>query len=56
LNLDPPGLSEILTGVQDEAILAHLAGGVSVEQIVRADAVQREAVAGRSRFPLAKMA
>ena len=38
--------AEILAGIQYEAILAHLAGGVSVEQVVGADAVQGEAVAG----------
>ena len=38
--------AKILTGVQSEAVLAHLAGGVSIEQIVGAYAVQRKAVAG----------
>ena len=37
---------EVFTGIQDEAILAHLAGGVPVKKVVGADAVQREAVTG----------
>jgi hypothetical protein len=44
--LDGAAGAEVFTGVQDEAILTNLAGGVPVEQVVRASAVQREAVAG----------
>ena len=54
--LDLTAGAEILARIQDEAVLAHLTGGVSVKEIVGTDAVQREAIAEVSRCPLAKMA
>jgi hypothetical protein len=44
LNLTPR--TEAFSSAQHEAILPHLTGGISIEQVVGADAVQREAVAG----------
>src|ERR1700730_14585825 len=44
--LNGPTRAEILSSVQDESILADLAGKVSIKQIVRTGAVQGEAVAG----------
>ncbi len=41
-----PPAAEVLTGVQDEAVLSHLAGGIAVKKIVGAGAVQGEAIAG----------
>jgi len=46
--LDLPAGAETLTGVQDKTILSDLAGGVSIEQVISADAVQRETVTGVS--------
>ena len=44
--LDGAARAETLAGVEHEAILAHLAGRVSVEQVVGADAIERKTVAG----------
>jgi hypothetical protein len=38
--------AEVLAGIQNETVLAHLTGGIAVEEIVGADAVQGKAVAG----------
>src|SRR5579872_1243183 len=44
--LDGAARAEVLTGVEYEAVLTHLAGGIAVKEVVGADAVQGEAVAG----------
>src|SRR5579864_1694979 len=44
--LDGTARAEVLTGVEHEAVLTHLAGGIAVKEIVGADAVQRKAIAG----------
>ena len=44
--LDGTARAEVLAGVQHEAVLTHLAGGIAVKQVVGADAVQGKAVAG----------
>src|ERR1700680_3246146 len=44
--LNGPTRAKILSSVQDESILADLAGRVPVKQIVRTGAIQGEAVAG----------
>src|ERR1700733_11184835 len=44
--LDGTPRTEILTGVEHEAVLAYLAGGIAVKDVVCADPVQGKAVAG----------
>src|SRR5579863_1540666 len=38
--------TEVLTGVEHEAVLTHLASGISVKEVVGTDAVQGKGVAG----------
>src|SRR5271170_813964 len=44
--LDGAAGAEVFTSVKNEAVFSYLAGGVSVEQVIRAGAIQRKAVAG----------
>ena len=44
--LDRAARAEVLAGVQHEAVLTDLAGGIAIKQVIGADAVQRKAVAG----------
>src|SRR5579859_322097 len=44
--LDGAARAEVLTGVEHEAVLAYLAGGIAVKDVVSADTVQGKAIAG----------
>src|ERR1700733_8598835 len=44
--LDSTARTEVLTGVEHEAVLTYLAGGIAVKDVVCADAVQGKAIAG----------
>src|SRR5580658_4264924 len=44
--LDGSARTEVLTGVEDEAVLTDLAGGIAVKDVVGADTVQGETIAG----------
>src|ERR1035437_3915736 len=44
--LDGAARTEVLTGVEHEAVLTYLAGGIAVKEVVGADTVQGKAIAG----------
>src|SRR5450755_1981621 len=44
--LDGAARTEVLTGVEHESVLANLAGGIAVEEVICADTVQGKAIAG----------
>src|ERR1700686_2877644 len=44
--LDGAARAEVLTGVEHEAVLTYLAGGIPVKEVVGADTVQGKAIAG----------
>ncbi len=44
--LDGATRTEVLTGVEHEAVLTYLAGGIAVKEVVGADPVQGKAIAG----------
>lgn len=46
IGLNRAARAEILTGIHHEAVFTHLAGGIAVEEVVGADVIQLEAVAG----------